>query len=112
MLDHIAIQLDREGIKGREDGERRGGGYLKYFHQSGGGEDNSREAINRGTAIIRGNTVCKQSKMHVNVKSIIWWEILLKTHYLMKWNFFETGVEMPSTQGCYQWTIRDSQNAS
>jgi len=26
MLDHIALQLDREGIKGQEDGERRGGG--------------------------------------------------------------------------------------
>ena len=35
MLDHIALQLDREGIKGREDGERSGGRRLfeggKYF---------------------------------------------------------------------------------
>ena len=30
LLDHIALQLDREGIKGREDGERgRGWGYSK-----------------------------------------------------------------------------------
>ena len=26
MLDQIQLQLDREGIKGREDGERGGGG--------------------------------------------------------------------------------------
>ena len=45
MLDHIAPYLDREGIKGEEDSERRGGG------------DYSRRAINRGMAIIRGNTV-------------------------------------------------------
>ena len=32
-----------------------GGDYFKYFGQRGG--DYSREAINRGTAIIRGNTV-------------------------------------------------------
>ena len=74
MLDHFAIQLDREAIKGREDGERggkrffEGDDYLKYFRQKGVG-DYSREAINRGRAIIRGNTVFKQSKMHVNVKS-------------------------------------------
>ena len=80
MLDHIAFQLDREEIKGREDDERSGGrlfegsDYLKCFRQKRGG-DYSREAINRGTAIIRGNTVFKESKMHVNVKSIIWWKI-------------------------------------
>ena len=34
-----------------------GGDYFKYFRQKGGGGDYSREAINRGTAIIRGNTV-------------------------------------------------------
>ena len=40
MLDHIALQLDREEIKGREDGKRsKWGDYL-------------REAINQGTAII------------------------------------------------------------
>ena len=58
MLDQIQLQLDREGIKEREDGERGGGGggrlfkggdYFEYFHQRG--------AITRGTAIIRGNTV-------------------------------------------------------
>ena len=56
LLDQIQLQLDREGIKEREDGERGGGGrlfkggdYFEYFHQRG--------AIIRGTAIIRGNTV-------------------------------------------------------
>ena len=57
LLDQIQLQIDREGIKEREDGERGGGGgrlfkggdYFEYFHQ--------REAIIRGTAIIRGNTV-------------------------------------------------------
>ena len=44
-LDHIALQLDREGIKGREDGERGGGGggvglfergnEFRYFRQRG-----------------------------------------------------------------------------
>ena len=28
LLDHIALQLDKEGIKGREDGETSGGGRL------------------------------------------------------------------------------------
>ena len=64
MLDHTALELDREGIKGREDGERgRGGGgrlsegrnYLKYFSSKEG--DYSGEVINRGTAITRGNMV-------------------------------------------------------
>ena len=40
MLDLLVLQLDREGIKGRDDGETSGGG-----------------AIIRGTAIIQGNTV-------------------------------------------------------
>ena len=56
------LQLDREGIKERENGERGAGG-------GGALGDYSREAIisnisikakgaiNRGTAIIRGNTV-------------------------------------------------------
>ena len=47
-LDQALLQLDREGTKEREDGER-----------GGGGGDYSREAINRGTAIIRGNTVSR-----------------------------------------------------
>jgi len=49
LLDHIALQLDREEIKGREDGKRsKEGDYL-------------REAINQGTGLLllyfRGNTV-------------------------------------------------------
>ena len=62
MLDQIALQLDREGVlKEREDGERGGGDYLReaiiseIFPSKEG--DYSREAIYRGTAIIRGNTV-------------------------------------------------------
>ena len=50
LLDHIALQLDREGMKGRENGER-----------GGGGDDYSRKAINRGTAIIPRNTVHEAS---------------------------------------------------
>ena len=50
LLDHIALQLDREGMKGRENGER-----------GGGGGDYSRKAINRGTAIIPRNTVHEAS---------------------------------------------------
>ena len=45
----------------RGTGEGRlfeGGDYFKYFRQRGG-SDYSREAINRGTAIIPGNTVCR-----------------------------------------------------
>ena len=57
MLDQIPVQLDKEEVKEREDGERGGwvgggwgvGDYFKYFHQ--------REAIIRGKAIIQGNTV-------------------------------------------------------
>ena len=53
MLNRIVPQPDREGIKGRDDGQRGGGGIIrgrrlspvKYFRQRG--------------AIIRGNTVPK-----------------------------------------------------
>ena len=38
LLDQIQLQIDREGIKEREDGERGGG-------VEGGGGDYSREAI-------------------------------------------------------------------
>ena len=54
-MDQIPLQLDREGIKEREDGERgegrlfEGGDCFKYFHQRG--------AIIQGMAIIRGNTL-------------------------------------------------------
>ena len=47
MLDQIPLQLDKEGIKEREDSERGGGDYFKY----------QRGAIIRGKAIIQGNTV-------------------------------------------------------
>ena len=66
MLDQIPLQLDRQGIKERENDETGGGGlggrlfegddYFKYFYQRRG-SDYSREVINRGTAVIRGNTV-------------------------------------------------------
>ena len=54
MLNRGALQLDREGITGREDGERgrgegrlfEGGDYFKYFHQRG--------AIIRGRRLIEG----------------------------------------------------------
>ena len=51
MLDHIALELDREGIKGREDSEGRWGGAANISVKRG--------VINRGTAIIRGNTVTR-----------------------------------------------------
>ena len=43
-MDQIPLQLDKDGIKEREDGEKEGGGgalfegsdYFKYFHQKGG----------------------------------------------------------------------------
>ena len=52
LLDQSALQLDRAGIKERENGERgeggggwggvgrlfEGGDYFKYFHQSQGGD--------------------------------------------------------------------------
>ena len=62
LLSHIALQLDREGIKGREDGERGmgGGGLFEggnfYIFPSNGG-NYLRERINQGTAIILGNMV-------------------------------------------------------
>ena len=73
MPDHIALKLDREGIKGREKskrGERRKGGggggaiirerrLFQIFPSNGG--NYSREAIDQGTAIIRGNTVSKKA---------------------------------------------------
>ena len=46
MLDHIALQLDREGIKGREDDERGGGGGSNYSGEA----INSRKYGNANTA--------------------------------------------------------------
>ena len=45
LLDHIALQLDREGIKGREDDERGGGG-----GNYSGEAINSRKYSNANTA--------------------------------------------------------------
>ena len=55
MLDQIPLQLDKEGIKEREDGKRGavGGDYSReatILNIKG-------EAIIRGKAIIQGNTV-------------------------------------------------------
>lgn len=55
MLDQIPLQSDMDWVKEREDGERGGGDYSKYFQGEG---DCSREVINQGTAIIQRNTVC------------------------------------------------------
>ena len=65
LLDQIQLQLDREGIKEREDGERgRGGGggaiirvfeggdYFKYLHQRG--------AIIRGRPSIEGQLLLEE----------------------------------------------------
>ena len=54
MLDHIALQIDKKELKGREDSERRGGkgrffeggDYFEYFRQRG--------AIIRGRRLIEG----------------------------------------------------------
>ena len=63
MLDEIPLHLDREGKKEKEDGERGWGGgrlfeggeiILNIFIKGG---RLLREAIHRGTAIIRGNRV-------------------------------------------------------
>ena len=56
MLDQIPLQLDREGIKEREDGERDGGGGNYYL----------REEINQGTAFIQGNMVTKEKIVRNN----------------------------------------------
>ena len=47
LLDQIPLHLYKVGIKERKDDERGGGG----------GDYYSREAINRGTAVLQGNTV-------------------------------------------------------
>ena len=60
MLDHIALQLNREGIKEREDSERRGGrgrlfeggDYFEYFGQRG--------AIIRGRRLIEGRLLFEE----------------------------------------------------
>ena len=62
MLDQIPLQLEQGGDKRfREDDERGWGGhcsresFIKIFSSKEG--DYSREAINRETAIIQGNSV-------------------------------------------------------
>ena len=69
MLDQTPLQLEKEGIKEREGGERGGGRRLfeggEYLKQSPPpkGAECSREAINRGRAIIRGHTVYVLNKL-------------------------------------------------
>ena len=59
MLDLIELQLDREGIKEREDGK---------WAEGGGGKERLLEGgDNRGTAIIQENTVQdKNAKFIIN----------------------------------------------
>ena len=61
MLDQIPLHLDREGKKEKEDGEGGlGGDYSReviILNISIKGGRLLREAIHRGTAIIRGNRV-------------------------------------------------------
>ena len=53
MLNQIPLQLDREWIKEREDGERGGrGDYFKYFHQRG--------AIIQGRRLIEGRLLFEE----------------------------------------------------
>ena len=76
MLDHIALKLDREGIKGREKSKRGEGGGGGVFLRGGKGGDKRKrkgqgggggggllfeEAIDRGTAILRGDTVSQKA---------------------------------------------------
>ena len=62
LLNHIARQLDKEGIKERKGGKWggvgqlfKGGNHFQYFLLGGGVGDYLREAINQATAIIQGN---------------------------------------------------------
>ena len=78
LLDQTPLQLDREGINKREEGKRvgglfEGGDNFKYFIQEG---DYSREAINRGTAIIRGITVINKLKRKTKLLLILLSEII------------------------------------
>ena len=65
FTNQFPLQLDTEGIKEREDGERgggwgllfEGGDYFKYFRLRG--------VIIRGTAIIRGNKLLLRSQARV-----------------------------------------------
>ena len=72
LLPKMSIfRLRREGIRERENGEVGGWGKSAYSREaiilniSVKEDDYSREAINRGTAIIRGNTVS------VNLQTVI-----------------------------------------
>ena len=67
FLYQIPLQLDREGIKDKTRWRKGWGGgviirerwLFQIFPSKGRGGDYSREATNRGTANIRGNTVYK-----------------------------------------------------
>ena len=67
LLDNTILQLDKEEMKGREDGKRsaegrlfKGGDCVKHFRHGG---------INRGAAIIRENTV---RSLHDLIGSVLW----------------------------------------
>ena len=64
VFDQFPLQLDREVIKERENGEKDGGrgDYSReaiILNISIKGGDYSMEAINLGTAVIRGNRLCR-----------------------------------------------------
>ena len=84
MLDRTPLQLDREGIKDREDDESffgggeiiRGRRLFQIFLSKGG--DNSREAINRGTAVIRRNTVSLIMMMKMMMMMMMIMSVMIK----------------------------------
>ena len=79
MLDQIPLQLDREGITEREMAKGRiirGIRSFQTFLSKGG--DYSREAINRGTAVIRGNTVSLIRMMTMMMVMIIIMLLMIK----------------------------------
>ena len=62
MLDQAPLQLDRDGIKAREDGERGRGGRLFYTFRS-------KEAITRGTAFLLEDCFVSESWLSMIILS-------------------------------------------
>ena len=114
LLDQISLQRDREGIEERGHGERVGawgiieGRRLFQIVPSKGG-NYLREAINQGTAIIWGNTVClcwdfKLTPSESSIREvgsltntphshciIVMLKLLCLKHFSLPWMLFEVG---------------------
>ena len=95
----LALQLNREGIKGRKDGQRGDysrGDYFKYFRQKGGGGVGGGWG---GAAIIWGNTVFRVFEDHA--RTFYTYVTFATSHHAWKKN---TSTQISRKHNLHKWS--------